>query len=215
MSTYGHVHGCFCLLDSQWLDYCKISCIGPLVLNSWIGKSPTWSLYECTSSQKFFVLLVFQASSLTRGQLECSSPWDETSYGKNSGHRYSLSFPGVAFKNSGNGNELSGKDLDSLRSLMYTFLTETWKSFFQFPLLLHGQLARFNRYHSFWEVASQRDIWDSVKLIQSRFWTQAKSTMVHSMSTCGHVHGYFCLLDSQWLDYCKISCIGPLVLLLS
>ena len=57
-------------------------------LNSWNGKFPIGSLYECTSSQKFSVPMS-QASCLTLQHL--SSPWDEISYEKNDGHRYPLS----------------------------------------------------------------------------------------------------------------------------
>ena len=40
---------------------------------------------------KSSVLLVSQANPLIIGQLNSSSPWDETSYRKDCGHRYSLS----------------------------------------------------------------------------------------------------------------------------
>ena len=51
---------------------------------------------------KFSVLLVSQTSCLIMEQLDPSSSWDETSYGKDYGHRFSLS--GLDCKNSGNWN---------------------------------------------------------------------------------------------------------------
>ena len=76
--------------------------LSALTLNSWNKEFPIGSLYEGISSQKFSVLLVSQARCLIMGQSDLGSPWDETSYGKDCGHRYS--FPGVDCKNSGNWN---------------------------------------------------------------------------------------------------------------
>ena len=59
---------------------------------------------KCTSSQKFSVLLVSQASSIIIGHLDSSSPWDETSYGKNGGQDTDVLSSSAVCKNSGNWN---------------------------------------------------------------------------------------------------------------
>ena len=77
---------------------------------------------------------------LDHGQLDSgSSPWDETSYGQDCGHRYSL--PCIACKNSGNWNG-SVLNWRLIFLLSYKYLPQKLEGIlFQSPLLLHGQLA--------------------------------------------------------------------------
>ena len=90
-------------------------------MNNWSGKLLIPSMYECTSNQKFFVLLVSQASCLVMGQLNSSSSWDKISYGRDCRHKYSLSVCSFQEQWQLEWSNL-GKEHDTFCSLMNMFL---------------------------------------------------------------------------------------------